>query len=181
MIRRRLCATALLALPLGAAAAVTATQPASALSCVSPETWTATSSWVVTGAILDVDQASLVVAVDEVWRGPMLPEVVRLRISDELGYGRELAAADADATTTWVFGPQVEASGSAAVNLCSATPLTADQVDRLRPADARPPVGLTEAERTRPATPWTWSPAPRVVDGGGVVAWLATLCWWLRS
>lgn len=123
--------------------------PATALSCVGPERVLADATEVFAGRIVDAADGSVLIAVDEVWLGGSVEQLVWFPVDLE----ERTAWAGADGTVPdgyasperWVFAPL---GGS--VGPCTAWP--AEQVAAARPATVASPVaGTDQSDEDAPA------------------------------
>lgn len=171
-----LFASVVLASPL--VVGVVAATPASALSCVGPQSVLERAETIYAGRILASSDDEVTVEVDEVWKGAVPP--ARVTFDVDLPQWWELDRTGAEAARV------VVAPADGALNPCTVFPLSgemADDVRAFRPASPTPPAaGAEQQVLDRDARfggvdhTWTWVAAGAgaavvLVAGGGV--WLA--------
>lgn len=110
----------------------------------------ATAEIVVVGTVTSTSNANrwAEVAVQEVWRGPDMRTTIVVQGGPA---GNAMTSVDRSfqVGVTYVFFPNLDQStGIFADNSCTSTTELTDDIERLRPADARPPLGGTSTAPT---------------------------------
>lgn len=108
------------------------------------------------------------VAVQEVWRGPDMPATVAVR-GGPAGNSATSVDRSFQAGMTYLFVPYVDQeSGALADNSCTNTTEWTEDLAKLRPADARKPLGA-EATSGGLATDWLVPAGIAIVVFGGLL------------
>lgn len=135
---RRLVATAVLGAGL-AAVPLAAAPPAAALSCVPPAHVLRDAEQVFTGRIVEVEDGTAVVAVEEVWRGGPVEAETTVALGLPEWWGGDVAEGRPNTERLWVFAPYDE-RGTATVNPCTAWDRGTPGVGRSEPDQVSAPV-----------------------------------------